>query len=178
MPWYRRCMNMRLSMRSGPNPWSARSASASRRSRSRAASRPGREAGSSMAAAGSWRSTVTSARPRPYADRMPAYRWMKIRPMPRERAMAQACCGPAPPKVASTCPLMWYPRITEISRMARAMTALATRMYPRATSSTLRAGRPPADWRALISTVSAARASRAARLSGGWSRFSPNTRGK
>jgi hypothetical protein len=48
----------------------------------------------------------------PYADRMPEKREMKMRRMPRARAMAHACCGPAPPKHASTWVVMSYPEHT------------------------------------------------------------------
>lgn len=38
------------------------------------------------------------------------YLWMKTRLMPRARAMAHACCPPAPPKHASTCRAVSWPR--------------------------------------------------------------------
>ena len=78
-------------------------------------------------------SATTSARPMPTADRMPEYLWMKMVFMPRERAIAQACCPPAPPKHASACAATSYPFIWVRALMGRHMVSFATLMNPMAT---------------------------------------------
>mmetsp|Transcript_29703 Transcript_29703/g.74271 ORF Transcript_29703/g.74271 Transcript_29703/m.74271 type:complete len:216 (-) Transcript_29703:930-1577(-) len=80
-------------------------------------------------------SATTSARPMPYADRIPQKRCTKTVDMPSARAMAQACCGPAPPNAARTCDAVSYPLLSVISLMGRHMASFATRRYPSATSS-------------------------------------------
>jgi hypothetical protein len=62
---------------------------------------------------------------------------MKTVLIPRERAIAQACCGPAPPNVASTCCVTSYPRICVSARIGRHIASFATWMNPYATSSAL-----------------------------------------
>lgn len=66
--------------------------------------------------------------------------------MPSARAMAHACCPPAPPKHASTCAEASYPRICVSARMGRHMASFATRMKPMATSSTEDTGVPAGGW--------------------------------
>ena len=56
-------------------------------------------------------SETTSARPMPTAESTPEKRCTKMVRIPRARAIAQACCPPAPPKEASTCCDTSYPRI-------------------------------------------------------------------
>jgi hypothetical protein len=50
---------------------------------------------------GSCSSYTRSAKARPYAERMDEYRWIKTLSIPSKRAISQACCPPAPPKVAN-----------------------------------------------------------------------------
>ena len=78
-------------------------------------------------------SATTSAKPMPTADRTPEYRCTKIVRMPRDRAIAQACCPPAPPKEARTCCETSKPRICVSARIGRHMVSLATLIKPIAT---------------------------------------------
>ena len=68
--------------------------------------------------------------PMPYADRMPQNLCTKTVRMPRDRAMAHACCGPAPPKAARTCDAVSKPLLSVISRIGRHIASFATRKVP------------------------------------------------
>ena len=61
------------------------------------------------------------------------HRWMKTVDMPSDRAMEHACCPPAPPKHASTCRAVSWPRAWVRALIGRHMVSLATRMKPMAT---------------------------------------------
>lgn len=101
--------------------------------------------------------------------------------MPSARAMAQACCPPAPPKQASTwCEVSW-PLAWVRERMGRHMLSLATRMKPMATCSTVSGEGGPGAWparEAFTRAVSAWKASQLASRASGWSSPGPKMRGK
>ena len=139
----------------------------------------------SVAAKGLCASATTSAMPMPYADRMPQNLCTKTVRMPRDRAMAHACCGPAPPKAARTCDAVSKPLLSVISRIGRHIASFATRRYPSATSSVVRGTNSDSVVSAcilssasLMRTVSSSNTRLAASASRGWSSLSPKILGK
>ena len=134
VPSYRRFSNVSVVMVGAPsegsrvNPcsssWATTRASSSQRRRRRLPQR------SSGVPKGLCASATTSAMPMPYADRMPQNLCTKTVRMPRDRAMAHACCGPAPPKAARTCGAVSKPLLSVISRIGRHIASFATRGTP------------------------------------------------
>ena len=64
--------------------------------------------------------------------------WIKIFDIPREAAIAHACCPPAPPKVAKTCFAVSYPLACVRALIGLHIASLATVINPIATSSVVK----------------------------------------